>query len=116
LVRRLRLRTRTRHGGEASRKEEEMSEPAEANRAAMQQLTREAQANALRNMKDYLASRQKTYDVFNRLEPNSKQTRDAKALLERARREYEDYAGLKRICGLVLSKGAEFLRPGCGTG
>ena len=77
--------------------EDGMKDHVEASRATMQQLTRDGQESSLRNMKNYLASRQTTLDTFSRLDPVSRETREARELLDKARRDYEEYARSIRV-------------------
>ena len=65
----------------------------QASRAAMQKLTETTSVRALEAMKRYVANRLATYDAFARMDPNSSQTADAKALLETARQQLKDLVG-----------------------
>jgi hypothetical protein len=61
-------------------------------RNVLHDATREAHAASLRSLEAYVANRRKTFEAFSRLDPDSKLARDAKELLEKARRDYQDFA------------------------
>jgi hypothetical protein len=72
--------------------DEMMNETVNANRAVLQNAAREAQANTLRHLKAYIANREKAFEAFDRMDPDSQPARDARARLEKARRDYETFA------------------------
>lgn len=51
-----------------------------------------AEGAALENMNQYVANRAKPFEAFNRIDPDSQATRDARERLERARQDHESYA------------------------
>jgi hypothetical protein len=60
-------------------------------RAAIQKLTEERRQSTLGAFERYVANRQKTVSLFERLDPHSHQTRDARSLLERAISQRDAY-------------------------
>jgi hypothetical protein len=81
-----------------------MTKQVESGRTALQQFARRQQENSLRLLKQYVESRQKTFEVFSRLEQDSKHALEAKALLEKAQAEYDALAA--SIGALAASLGA----------
>ena len=81
-----------------------MTKQVESGRTALQQFAQRQQEDSLRLLKQYVASRQKTFEVFSRLEPDSKHALEAKALLEKAQAEYDALAA--SIGALAASIGA----------
>jgi predicted signal transduction protein with EAL and GGDEF domain len=69
-----------------------MNDQVDSSRAALQQFAQRQHEDSLRLLKQYVESRQKTFEVFSRLEPDSKQALEAKTLLERAQAEYDALA------------------------
>jgi hypothetical protein len=69
-----------------------MNDKAAPNRAALQQFTQRQQQDSLRLLKQYVESRQKTFEVFSQLDPESKHALEAKALLEKAQADYDALA------------------------
>jgi hypothetical protein len=69
-----------------------MNDKAAPNRAALQQFAQRQQEDSLRLLQQYVESRKKTFEVFSQLDPESKQAREAKALLEKAQADYEALA------------------------
>jgi hypothetical protein len=69
-----------------------MNDQVDSSRAALQQSALRQHEDSLRLLKQYVESRQKTFEVFSRLEPDSKQALEAKALLEKAQAEYDALA------------------------
>jgi hypothetical protein len=65
----------------------EAAERVAAARAAMQKTTRDNEAWTLRSLEAYVRNREASFKAFNRLDPESRQTREALALLEKARRD-----------------------------
>ena len=81
-----------------------MTKQVESGRTALQQFAQRQQEDSLRLLKQYVESRQKTFEVFSRLEPDSRQALEAKALLEKAQAEYDALAA--SIGALAASIGA----------
>ncbi len=81
-----------------------MTKQVESGRTALQQFARRQQEDSLRLLKQYVESRQKTFEVFSRLEPDLKHALEAKALLEKAQAEYDALAA--SIGALAASLGA----------
>ena len=81
-----------------------MTKQVKSGRTALQQFARRQQEDSLRLLKQYVESRQKTFEVFSRLEPDSKHALEAKALLEKAQAEYDALAA--SIGALAASLGA----------
>ena len=81
-----------------------MTKQVESGRTALQQFAQRQQEDSLRLLKQYVESRQKTFEVFSRLEPDSKHALEAKALLEKAQAEYDALAA--SIGALAASLGA----------
>ena len=52
-----------------------------------------AEAATLENLKQYVAHREKAFEAFNRIDPEAKSARDARQRLEKARADYEAFAG-----------------------
>lgn len=76
----------------------------DSSRTALQQFAQRQQEDSLRLLKQYVESRQKTFEVFSRIEPDSKHALEAKALLEKAQAEYDALAA--SIGALAASIGA----------
>ena len=81
-----------------------MTKQVESGRTALQQFAQRQQEDSLSLLKQYVESRQKTFEVFSRLEPDSRQALEAKALLEKAQAEYDALAA--SIGALAASLGA----------
>jgi hypothetical protein len=81
-----------------------MNDQVDSSRAALQQSALRQHEDSLRLLKQYVESRQKTFEVFSRLEPDSNQALEAKALLEQAQAEYDALAA--SIGALAASIGA----------
>jgi hypothetical protein len=56
----------------------------ESNLAALREARTTAQATALEHLKRYIAHRTAAFEAFNRLDPNSQATRDARERLAKA--------------------------------
>jgi len=81
-----------------------MNDQAEPNRTTLQQFAQQQQESSLRLLQQYVESRQKTFEAFSRIDPNSKHAREAKALLAKAHADYEALAA--SIGALAASIGA----------
>jgi predicted signal transduction protein with EAL and GGDEF domain len=81
-----------------------MTKQVDSGRTALQQFARRQQEESLRLLQQYVESRQKTFEVFSRIEPDSKDALEAKALLEKAQAEYDTLAA--SIGALAASIGA----------
>jgi predicted signal transduction protein with EAL and GGDEF domain len=81
-----------------------MTKQIDSGRTALQQFARRQQEESLRLLQQYVESRQKTFEVFSRIEPDSKDALEAKALLEKAQAEYDTLAA--SIGALAASIGA----------
>jgi predicted signal transduction protein with EAL and GGDEF domain len=69
-----------------------MNDQVETRRAALQQFAQRQQEDSLRLLHQYVESRRKTFEVFSRIEPDSKHALEAKALLEKAQADYDALA------------------------
>ncbi len=76
-----------------------MANDVESNLAALREARTTAQATALEHLKRYVAHRTTAFEAFNRLDPDSQATRDARERLEKAQRDYETFA---RSIGVAL--------------
>jgi hypothetical protein len=70
---------------------DEASQRAAAASKDMQRMTHQNEASTLNQLERYLLNREDAYEAFRRLDPESEYTRDALALLEKARRDVSDY-------------------------
>ena len=71
-----------------------MNEEADKIRLGIQQHTREVQQANLRLLDDYVDHRRNTLANFERMDPHSQQTKDARALLKKAISDRNAYAAL----------------------
>ena len=71
-----------------------MNEDVAARRNAIQRFIAEGQSSAREALERYVANRRTTFSLFERLDPHSQQTRDAKGLLEKAVRDRDAYFAL----------------------
>jgi hypothetical protein len=69
-----------------------MNDQVDSRRAALQQFALRQQEDTLRLLHQYVESRQKTFEVFSQIDPDSKHAAEAKALLEKAQAEYDALA------------------------
>lgn len=69
-----------------------MNDQVESRRAALQQFAQQQQEDTLRLLHQYVESRQKTFEAFSRIDPDSKHAVEAKALLEKAQADYDALA------------------------
>jgi hypothetical protein len=69
-----------------------LAKDVESNLAALRDALTTAQMTALEHLKRYVAHRTTAFEAFNRLDPNSQATRDARQRLEKAQRDYEAFA------------------------
>jgi predicted signal transduction protein with EAL and GGDEF domain len=69
-----------------------MNDKATPDRGALQQFAQRQQEDSLRLLKQYVESRQKTFEVFSQLDPDSQHAHEAKALLETAQADYDALA------------------------
>jgi hypothetical protein len=76
-----------------------LAQDVESNLAALRDARTTAQMTALEHLKQYVAHRTTAFEAFNRLDPNSQATRDARQRLEKAQRDYEAFA---RSIGVAL--------------
>lgn len=76
-----------------------MANDVESNLTALREARTTAQTTALEHLKRYVAHRTATFEAFNRLDPNSQATGDARERLEKARRDLEAFA---RSIGVAL--------------
>jgi hypothetical protein len=80
-----------------------MNEKVDADRAAIQAATRDAQERSLQHLKDYVANREKAFEALAKLDSNSTPTRDARVRLEKARQDLETFVAAIAVSGQATS-------------